>query len=59
MFTEALVVLHEAELENKMAWDKVRFHLRLRQPMEAMKMLMALVAKDPSNLRARAYTGKV
>jgi hypothetical protein len=25
--------------------------------MDAMKILMSLVTKDPANLRARAYTG--
>jgi len=59
MYTEALAVLQEAQLEDKMAWDKVKFHLKLRQPMEAMKTLMSLVTKDPANLRARAYTGTV
>ena len=57
MYTEALAVLQETQLENKMAWDKVKFHLKLRQPMDAMKILMSLVTKDPANLRARAYTG--
>ena len=57
MYNKALAVLQEAELESKMAWDKVKFHLKLRQPMDAMKTLMSLVTKDPANLRARAYTG--
>ena len=57
MYNEALAVLQEAELESKMAWDKVKFHLKLRQPMDAMKTLMSLVTKDPANLKARAYTG--
>ena len=59
MYSKALQVLQESDLESRMPWDKVKFHLKLRQPMDAMKVLMSLVTKDPENLRARAYTGKL
>ena len=57
MYSKALQVLQESDLESRMPWDKVKFHLKLRQPMDAMKVLMTLVTKNPENLRARAYTG--